>query len=108
MPKPKLKVTIVDKNQAEVCPGNCGGDWSLVEALETAQQRIDQRFGKEVELEYIDLENAGDTEKIQRIREAVKDMPMPVLMADERPKIAGTFDMRQLIDVIEACLEVEP
>ena len=34
-------------------------------------------------------------------------MPLPVLLANGRPRIAGEFDIRQLLDVIEAGLEVE-
>jgi hypothetical protein len=103
----KLKITIVDGNPAQVCPGNCVGDWSLPDALETARQRIHQRFGDRVELEYVDLPQAEDSENIRQIREAVKDMTLPVLLAGGRPRIAGIFDMRQLFDVIEAGLEVD-
>jgi hypothetical protein len=107
LPENKLRIIIADTCNSQVCAGNCGGDWSLPEALNTARQRISQRFGNQVELEYIDLLKVDDSEDIRKIREAVKDMPMPVLLADDRPRIAGTFDMRQLIDVIEACLEVK-
>jgi|PlaIllAssembly_1097288.scaffolds.fasta_scaffold2768084_2 hypothetical protein len=107
LPETKLIVTIVDKANSQVCAGNCGGDWSLPEILETAQQRINQRFDKQVNLEYIDLLNAEDSENIRNIRETVKDMPLPVLLADGRPRITGAFDMRQLLDVIETCLEVK-
>ena len=103
----KLKVFIIDSNNSQVCAGNCGGDWSLPDALEAARQRISLRFGEQVELDYIDLLKTEDSEDIFKIREAVRDMPMPVLLADGRPRIAGTFDMRQLMDVIEACLEVK-
>lgn len=107
MPENKLRIIIADSSNKQVCMGNCGGDWSLPESLEAARQRIHQRYGEKVELAYFDLMDPGDSEDNKRIKEDVQGLPMPVLLADGRPRIAGTFDMRQLLDVIETCLEVE-
>jgi hypothetical protein len=102
-----IKITIVDDSVNQPCSGNCGKDWSQPEAIETARQEIYRRFGPRAELEYIDLPKVEGLSGVHRIKTLVQGMPMPVLLANGRPRIAGEFDMRQLLDVIETDLEVE-
>ncbi len=102
-----VKITIVADSSSQHCSGNCGGDWSFPDALDIARQRVKERFGDRVEIEVIDLPATGDNPGITQIKTIVQDMPFPVLLANGRPRIAGGFDIRQLLDVIEASLEVE-
>jgi hypothetical protein len=102
-----IKITIIDDSVNQPCSGNCGNDWSQPEAINTARQEIYNRFGPLVELEYIDLPKAEGLPDVRRIKTLVQGMPLPVLLANGRPRIAGEFDMRQLMDVVETDIEVE-
>lgn len=105
MPEPRVRITIVDDSTSQTCAANCGTDWSSPEALRTARQDILSRFGDEAKLEYVDLPKATDNEDLRRIKSQVSGLPLPVLLTNGRPRIAGEFDGRQLMDVIEADLE---
>jgi hypothetical protein len=106
--EPTTRITIVDDaSRAERCAGNCGVDWSQSGVIGPARQRVSERFGDRAALEYIDLPAAVDSESVRKMRAAIQGLPFPVLLANGRPRIAGEFDMRQIIDVIEANLEAE-
>ena len=108
MPERVLNVTIVDDTTSpRTCTGDCGTDWSKVEVLEAARKQIMERFGGRAVLDYIDLPHAPDTPKTRKTRIAVKGIPLPVLLADERPRVAGEFDVGRIMDVIEVDLEAE-
>ena len=107
MTEAKIKITIVGDGDDRTCTGNCGVDWSSLDSLAAARQEISERFGNRAELEYISLLNAKDSGKIRHVKSLVQGMPLPVLLANGKPRIAGEFDTRQLMDVIEADLEAE-
>ena len=108
MPERRVKITIVDDTASpRSCTGNCGTDWSKAESANAARQQISERFGDLAELEYVDLHGAGKNEATARLRATVTGMPLPVLLADGRPRIAGEFDLRQVLDVIEVHLEAD-
>jgi hypothetical protein len=105
--EPSVLVTIVADSTSQRCSGNCAGDWSFPDALDLARQRISERFGDRAVLELVDLSSPSDSPHVRKIKASVQGMPLPVLLANGRPRIAGEFDIRQLLDVIEAGLEVE-
>ncbi len=102
-----VRITIIDDSTADLCDANCGVDWSKPEAVDLARERISERFGDRAKLEYLDLPNARRTKRLHDIREKIAGLPMPVLLSNGHPRIAGEFDTRQLLDVIEADLETE-
>ncbi len=104
MPRP-VRITIVDDSAAAPCDANCGTDWSRPEAVTLARQRITERFGDRAKLEYFDLRNARATKRLDDIKAKIMGLPMPVLLSNGHTRIAGEFDTRQLLDVIEADLE---
>lgn len=105
MPEPRLKMIIVDDSKSGACPAGCGADWSSPEAISAARQAIRDRFGDNVKLEYLEFSSTADSKIVRHIRSQVRGMPFPVLLANGHPRIAGEFDTRQLMDVIEADLE---
>ena len=108
MPDRKVRITIVDDSASpRTCAGNCGIDWSSSESTNAAREQISERFGGLAELQYVDLHRAGDQPAAAKLRATVTGMPLPVLLADGRPRIAGEFDLRQILDVIEADLEAD-
>ena len=105
MPETRVKITILDETASlEACAAHCGNDWAKPESIETARQRIKERFGGMAELEYVDLTRCGAA-AAGKLKAAVEGMPRPVLLANGRPRIAGEFDTRQILDVIEVDLE---
>ena len=108
MPERKVRITIVDDTSSpRACTGNCGTDWSSAESTNATREQISARFGGLAELEYVDLHRAGNKPVTAKLRGTVTGMPFPVLLADGRPRIAGEFDLRQILDVIEVDLEAD-
>ncbi len=99
----KIDVLIVDNSQSEPCQASCGVDWSSGEAITLARQRIKERFGAPVRLEYLDLSRASGHLELKR---KVKDLPLPVLVINGETRVSGQFDTRMLLDVIDAALEI--
>ncbi len=106
MPK-AVRITIIDDSTVELCDASCGVDWSLPESVDLARQRMTERFGDRARLEYLDLPKARRTKRLHDIKTRIAGLPMPVLLSNGHPRIAGEFDTRQLLDVIEADLEAE-
>ncbi len=102
-----VRITIVNDPSVERCDANCGTDWSKAGSVDLARQRINERFGDRARLEYLDLPKARQTKRLDDIKTKIAGLPMPVLLSNGRPRIAGEFDTRQLLDVIEADLEAK-
>ena len=108
--KHTVQITIIDESTGEKCDAHCGVDWSSPEAIALATKRIKDRFGDQVQLEYIDLAkpttNHYASELEQRIRD--KNFTLPLLVINGQPKISGQFDIHLLLDAIEAEMETKP
>ncbi len=106
--KHTIQVTIVDNSQGVRCDAHCGMDWSSAEAISLAIERIKDRFGDRVQLEYLDLSkpitNHHALEMSQQVKD--KDLSLPLLVIDGQPRISGQFDIRQLMDAIETEVEI--
>ncbi len=106
--KHTIQVNIIDDSKGEKCDAHCGVDWSSVEAITLASQRIKDRFGDKIQLEYLDLSepiaNRHALELIQGIKN--KDLSLPLLLINGKPRISGQFDIRQLLDAIEVEMEI--
>jgi len=107
--KRELRVIVVDDSKAEKCDAHCGVDWSSAEVITLASQRIKERFGSKIKLEYLDLSKSVDSGSTLRATRKIKDkdLPLPTLLIDGEPRISGQFDMRLLLDAIESDLEVK-
>lgn len=109
MVKPIIQITIVDDSKGEKCDAHCGIDWSSVEAIALANQRIKDRFGDKIQLEYLDVSkpavNHYALELNQRIKH--KSFSLPLLLINGEPRISGQFDICQLLDAIDAEMEIE-
>jgi len=103
------QVVIVEDSKGEKCDVHCGVDWSSVEAITLASQRIKDRFGDKIQLEYLDLSkpiaNRHALELFQGIKN--KDLSLPLLLINSKPRISGQFDIRLLLDAINAELELK-
>jgi hypothetical protein len=104
LPEAKLRIIIVDDSTNQVCTGNCDIDWSSAETLGRINQQVIDRFGSNIDINYIDLSKATDKE-VQQFRPLVDNTTIPVLLINNKPRIVGKFDSRQLMDAIEVELE---
>ncbi len=110
MIKHTIQITIVDDSKAKKCHAHCGMDWSSPEVIALASQRVKDRFGDRIKLLYLDLSkpitNHYASELKQRVRN--KKLPLPLLIINGEPRISGEFDIRRLLDAIDAEIEIKP
>ena len=103
-----IQLTILDDTRKQECDAACGEDWSLPETIALANQRIKDRFGNKVQLEYLDLsrDKAGHQtlEWSRAIRN--KNLSLPLLLINGELRISGQFDIRQLLDAVDAEIEI--
>jgi len=88
------------------CDASCGEDWSSIDTVEIARQRVKERFGDEIRLEYLDLTKATTDQQASKWRKHIRNLSVPVLLINGEPRIAGQFSIRQLLDAIEAEIEI--
>ena len=108
MTKAVIEIDIVDDTSRRDCNADCGTDWSSQDAVDLASQQIRGRFGTEARLEYIDLSCTTPNEQIVYWQEAIKEksLSVPLLLINDHLRIAGQFDTRQIIDAVEAEMEL--
>ena len=99
-----LRVVIVNHSGSVHCQAGCGLDWSQPESLKLAEERLQSRYGTEVQLEYIDLARSG--EPFCEAGEVEEEVRFPRLLINGKMKIAGDFDMRMLLDAVEVEAEM--
>ena len=109
-PLDKIQITIVDDSQGEKCYAHCGVDWSSAEVIALASNRIKERFGKKIKLNYLDLSKPMTNQHAIELNQRIKKekLPLPLLVINGQPRISGQFDIHLLLEVIDAELEIEP
>jgi len=105
--KHDIQIVILDDSKGEKCEVNCGVDWSSAEAITLAKQRVKDRFGDRARLEYIDLSKKPISDRALELSQRVKDLPLPLLVINGKPRISGQFDIRLLLDAIDAEIEIK-
>lgn len=104
--KQDIQVVIINDSKGERCDTDCGVDWSSVEAITLARQRIKDRFGDRVQLDYIDLSKPVSGRALE-LNQRIKDLPLPSLVINGESRISGQFDIRLLLDAIDAEIEIK-
>ena len=109
--KPTIQVTIVydSKSKNEECDAHCGIDCSSTEAITLINERTKERFGKRIQLEYLDLSKPETGQRALELSKVVKNknLPLPLLLINGQPRISGQFDIRLLLDAIDAEIEIK-
>ena len=110
MIKRDIQIVIVDGSKVGRCNISCGVDWSSAEAIALASQRIKDRFGDRVQLKYLDLSKpVVDYHALELQRKfRNKGLPLPLLVINGESRISGQFDIRLLLDAIDAEIEIQP
>ena len=103
-----IQVTIINGPARQDCDTSCGTDWSLKESLELAEKQVRNRFGEGVHLTYLDLAGKGKVNSLIEWGEKIENenLSVPLLLVNGHLRITGNFDIRQMLDVIEAELEI--
>ena len=107
--KQAIQITIVDDSTGEKCHAHCGVDWSSVETITLASQRIKDRFGDNIQLEYLDLSKPVANRRTLELNQEIKskNLSLPLLLINGEPRISGQFDIHQLLDAIDAEIEIK-
>ena len=106
--KHDIQIVIVDDSKGEKCDAHCGVDWSSAESITLASQRIRDRFGDRIQLEYLDLSKPGANHRALELNQPIKNknIALPLLVINGQPRISGQFDIRMLLDAIDAEREI--
>ena len=103
-----FNVEIVDDTSRRDCDADCGTDWSSAEMFALAVKQVEQRFGATITVGYRDLSqgelDTGQLEMKRDIRQ--QGLSVPLLLINGHLRVAGKFDIRRIVDVIEAEMEI--
>lgn len=101
--EPTIQITVLDDRRSEECEAGCGMDWSSPESQTLARQRIKDGFGDRVKIEYLNLSGTEARAEMLKWRGVIQtgNLALPLLLLDGHLRIAGPFDLRQLIETIE-------
>lgn len=103
-----VRISIVDDTSRRDCDAACGVDWSSPEAVDLASRQVSQRFGPEIRLQYVDLSRAAPDQDTLQWRQTIrsKSLSVPLLLINGHLRVAGQFDTRQIMDAVEAEMEL--
>ncbi len=104
----QVQVIVLNDSRIEGCEAACGIDWSDPEALAMAARQVRDKFGEEIQIAFADLSEDGiDPDLVKWSGQAAtKNLSFPLLLLNDQVRIAGNFDIRQLLDVIEVEVEL--
>ena len=104
-----IQVIIADDSRGEKCDAHCGIDWSSPEVIALAGQRIKERFGDKIQLEYLDLSKPITNNHALELHQIIssKNLPLPLLVINGQSRISGQFDIHLLLDAIDAEMEIK-
>ena len=108
MSKHAIQITIVDGGSGQECDVNCGLDWSSAETVVLVRQRIEERFGDKVQLEYLDPSESTTNRYGDEFKRLINKgtLSLPLLLINGKLRVSGQFDIRMLLDAIEVEMEI--
>ena len=108
MTEATIEISIIDESSRRDCDAGCGTEWSSPDAVALATRQIENRFGSEVRLEYSDLSRGAVDQQALEWRQAIRErnLSVPLLLINGRLRVAGQFDVRQIVDAVEAEMEI--
>ncbi|MDD5082018.1 MAG: hypothetical protein PHU08_01465 [Dehalococcoidales bacterium] len=104
-----IQVLIAGNRNETQCNVECGQDWATAETITLARERAQDRFGDRIQLEYVDLSQPIADERLVGLIHKAKqggNPSFPLLIINGTLRISGPFDIRQLVDAIDAELEL--
>lgn len=103
-----LRVLVFHDRIQEACDVACGMDWSLAENRCLAAERLRERFGPAAEIEYVELSDPRSLLEHRELLDKVRGekLSTPLLVVNGKVRISGYFDIRMMVDMAEAALEM--
>lgn len=103
-----MEIAIIDDTSRRDCVVDCGTNWSSPEAIDLANRQISNRFGIEAHLEYTDLSRTTPDHPAAQWNRTIREkgLSVPLLLINGQLRVAGQFDTRQIIDAVEAEMEL--
>ncbi len=104
----QVRVIVLNDSRIKGCEAACGIDWSDPEALAMAAGQVRDKFGEEIQIAFADLSEDGINPDLEKWsgQAAARNLSFPLLLLNDQVRIAGNFDIRQLLDVIEVEVEL--
>ncbi len=103
-----IQIAIVTDGISEACGVDCGADWSSPETQALAQQRAKERFGDRIRLEFVTMAEDKADKRMVKLKQQIENdnLNLPLLLIEGEPIISGQFDIRLVLDAINAELEI--
>ena len=102
--KPKMRLGILnDSSRRDGCTW-CFGTWSTPEDIAFIVGRLQERYGGQVAVEYVDVAQDQPDQDDARLIELAREqgLPLPVVAIDGSIKLIGAADYRVIAEAIEA------
>ena len=105
---PLVRVTILDNAKAEKCEGRCGLDLSSPDAVKQVTASLNKLYGDKAHLEYLELAEPATSLLHPEIVERIKsdELSLPLLLINDKLRIAGYFDIHLLQSAIQIELDM--
>jgi glutaredoxin len=106
LPRNRIQALIVFDSTAKSCEAACGLNWRDANNLSILKKRLKERLGDGVAVALLDVSEENDRERQIKSKIVLENLTLPVLFVDGTVRISGEFDMRQVLDAVEAALEL--
>lgn len=93
-----IRIEIITGKQSTLCKKDCGTDWSRTEIQIQVRKDIRKRFGNQVR---VDFKLSDEIDE-----QTEKENNDPVLLINGQNRLAGQFDIRQVMDILEIQMEI--
>ena len=105
--KQDIKVLVVDDRQIRSCEVGCGMDWSSADTVALAALQVHASFGDRVQLKHLGLSEAVANSITSETHKEIMsgNISLPLLVINGETRISGPFDIRMLMDAVEAVIE---
>lgn len=102
--RPRMRLAILnDTSRRDGCTF-CYGTWSTPEDIMFIVDRLQERYGQHVAVQYVDVArdqpNQDDARLVELARE--QGLPLPIVAIDGSIKLIGAADYRVIAEAIEA------
>ena len=102
-----IRVTIYDDSTSEHC-SHCGIEWSSKEAIQFVTERLREKYGDSVILEYLDLAEPSTHRQNQEVIHKINQqgLALPVVALNGVLKLCGNVEYRMIVEAIETLKEI--
>lgn len=100
-----MEIAIFDHGElGKPCAEACGMDWLSLENQQLARHSLEMRFGQKISVDFHNLaEPSAQAQFPQLLKQIEKErLYLPLLLIDGEVRINGHFDLRMLLDMVEA------